>query len=103
MPAVVKITKEEAQRRLSDVPVEYAFFCHDGRRLYNLAELQDALATMSDEVFAYHSGKDKSDFSNWVRDVIKDETLARQLSQASTLVQARKVVEQRIAFLSSKI
>ena len=103
MPAIVKITREEAQRRLSDVPVEYAFFCQDGRRLHNLAELQDALATMSGEVFAYHSGKDKSDFSNWVRDIVRDETLARQLSHASTHAQARKVVEQRIAFLSSKI
>jgi len=46
MPAVVKITREEAQRRLSDVSMEYAFFCHDGRRLHNLAELEDALATI---------------------------------------------------------
>jgi len=103
MPAIVKMSKEEAQKRLSDVPVEYAFFCHDGRRLHNLAELRDALATMSNDVFTSHSNREKRDFSNWVRDVIKDEPLARQLRRAGTLAQTRKLTEQRVAFLSSRI
>jgi len=103
MPVVVKISKEEAQRRLGDVPDEYAFLCHDGRRLRNLVQLRDALATMSDDVFAYHSNKEKKDFSNWVRDVIKDARLARQLREAGTLARARKLTVQRVAFLSSKV
>ena len=98
-----KVTKEEAQRRLGNVPEEYVFFCKDGRVLRNLGELRDALGTMSDELFSYHVNKEKNDFMNWVRDVVKDEALAKQLSKANRPRKAADVVKEEIKFLSKRL
>ncbi len=103
MPPIVKISKEDAEKRLRNVPQEYSFYCHDGRVFLNLADLGTALANMAEDIFSYHANKEKNDFSNWVRDVIGDETLSRQLRQAKTPAQAKRVVEQRVAFLASKV
>lgn len=103
MARIVKISKDEAKRRLSDVPDEKRFWCHDGRYIKNLGELEKALSDMGDEVFHRHSGEGRSDFSNWVRDVIGDDKLARDLGKARSRVQASQAVAQRISFLESKL
>ena len=81
--------KQEAERFLAEVPQEYVFWCHDGRTLRDMKELGKALSTMTDETFAYHVNMEKNDFSNWVRDVIGDEKLARDLLKSTTRAQAR--------------
>jgi hypothetical protein len=68
---------------LAKVPVEYAFLCHDGKVFTNLV-------VMSDETFGYHSNPEKNDFSNWVRDVIKDKKLARDFQKSASPDQAAK-------------
>jgi hypothetical protein len=103
MVKIIKISKEEAQRRLGDVPDEKHFWCHDGKLLENLGELKKALIDMSDETFHYHLGEGRNDFSNWVRDVVGDNKLANDLSKAKSRIQASKAVAQRISFLQSKV
>lgn len=53
------ILKEQAQKFLSKVPEEYVFRCQDGRVLRDMKELAEALTTMTDETFAYHSNIEK--------------------------------------------
>lgn len=103
MVKIVKIGKEEANRRLRDVPDEKRFWCHDGKLVKNLGELEKALNDMSEETFHYHSGEGRNDFSNWIRDVVEDEKLSKDLSKAKSRIQAGKAVAQRISFLRSKI
>ncbi len=100
---MVKITKTIARERLADVPQEKQFWCSDGRVLKNLPELKVALEQMGEETFRYHSNEFRSDFSNWVRDVIGDEKLARDLQKSATRTQAAKVVADRITWLKNKI
>lgn len=88
--------KYDAQKFLAIVPEEYVFRCHDGRILKNVKELGEALAVMADETFAYHSNSEKKDFSNWVRDVIGDEKLAKDLENALNRNQATRIVTDRI-------
>jgi len=97
------ITKQQAQKFLEDVPAEYIFYCVDGSSARNLDDLQNLLASVTDVTFAYHSGPDKSDFGNWVADVIGDEKLARDLRKAKNRSQVLAAVTSRIAFLKSKI
>lgn len=99
---MVKITKAIAEERLADVPQEKRFWCSDGRALKNLSELEAVLKEMSEETFCYHSNEARSDFSNWVRDVIGDEKLSRDLQKSTTRAQAAKSVAGRIAWLKSK-
>jgi hypothetical protein len=103
MGKIVKINKEEANKRLGDVPDEKRFWCQDGRVIKNLKELEEALNDMSDETFHYHLGEGRNDFSNWIRDVVGDNKLANDLSKAKSRIQANKTVAQRISFLQSKV
>jgi hypothetical protein len=92
--------KYDAQKFLAIVPEEYVFRCHDGRVLKNMQELEEALATMADETFAYHSNSEKKDFSNWVRDIIGDEKLAKDLENALDRNQAARIVASRVDILT---
>jgi len=100
---MARILRQDAERLLGDVTEEYAFRCCDGGIFRNMQELGVALNNMTDEAFACHSNESKSDFSNWVADVVKDEKLARDLRKSVDRVQAAKSVEKRIAFLQSKL
>jgi len=95
--------KQEAEKFLAEVPQEYAFWCHDGSTLRDIKELGKALATMTDETFAYHANMEKNDFSNWVRDVIGDEKLASNLQRARNRVQAANQVTSRISVLAKRL
>ncbi len=100
---MVRITKSVAEERLGNVSQEKQFWCHDGRYLKNLQELKVAMEQMTEETFRYHSNEAKSDFSNWVRDVIGDEKLSRDLQKSTTREQAAKSVADRLDWLKSKI
>ena len=95
--------KQEATRLLADVPEEYVFRCCDGRVLRDMKELGEALTSMTEETFAYHSNEEKKDFSNWVKDIIRDDKLARDLGKSASRAEAAKRVRERITFLSSKL
>jgi hypothetical protein len=103
MVKIVKISKEEAKRRLGDVPDDKRFWCHDNKIIKNLKELRKALIDMSDETFHYHSGEGRNDFSKWIRDVMGDDKLAEDFSKTRSRMQASQAVAQRISFLESKI
>lgn len=100
---MVKITKTVAEQWLADVPHGKWFWCSDERVLKSLPELEAALKEMSEETFRYHSNETKSDFSHWVKDVIRDEKLSRDLLKSITQAQATKSVANRIAWLRGKI
>ena len=100
---MTRITKEIAGKMLAEVPDGKQFYCTDGRVVRNLSELELALKEISEETFRYHSSETKSDFSNWVRDVIGDEKLSRDLQKSASRIQAVKKVADRIAWLRSKI
>jgi len=103
MAKIVRISKEEANRRLGDVPDDKRFWCQDGKVVKNIKELEKALNDTSDDIFHYHAGEGRNDFSNWVRDVVGDNKLANDLSKAKSRIQASKAVAQRISFLKSKL
>ena len=95
--------KKEAKRLLADVPEEYVFRCCDGQILRNMKELGDALNTMTYETYIFHANKEKNDFTNWARDIIKDGGLAQDLQKAPNRAQAAKLVASRRATLSKRL
>lgn len=103
MATIVRILKEEAERRLSNVPEEHVFRCHDGSILRSMRELGAAFNSMTDENYAYHSNAERQDFSSWVRDIIGDDKLARDLAKSPDRAKAAKKVAERLSFLSAKL
>jgi len=100
---MVRITKSVVEKRLGDVSQEKQFWCHDGRYLKNLQELEANLEQITEEAFRHHVNETKNDFSNWVRDVIGDDKLSRDLQKSATRTQAAKSVAERIISLKKKI
>ena len=100
---MVRITKEMAEKRLADVSDDFIFRCYDGQPLKNLRELGSAFANMESEVFVHHVTSEKNDFNNWVRDIIGDAKLAKDLGKSMNSQQAAKAVSARITFLESKL
>lgn len=96
---MAKILKKDAKKLLAKVPQEHAFWCCDGRILSNIRELQQALTSMTDETFTYHSNGEKTDFGSWVKDIIGDEKLAKDLGKSLGRTQAANSVSSRISFL----
>jgi hypothetical protein len=103
MPKIIKISREEAQRRLADAPDEKRFWCRDGRSIKNLRELETALVDISDDTYHHHAGEGRNDFSKWTREVVGDGTLANELSKAKSRMHASQAVAKRISFLESKL
>ena len=100
---MVRITRTMAECRLGDVSQEQQFWCKDGRVLTSLPELAVALQQIDEVTFHYHSSESRNDFSNWVRDVIGDEKLSRDLLKCTNQAQAAKSVADRVAWLQCKI
>jgi hypothetical protein len=94
--------KQKAKRLLADVPNEYVFRCHDGLTLQSMKELGNALNSMADETYVFHANTEKNDFTNWVRDIIKDYVMAKDLQKVTNRTQAAKLVASRIAILSKR-
>jgi hypothetical protein len=97
-----RMGKSQANKLLSRVPEENVFWCHDGQVLRDMKELRDALTLMSDETFSYHSNAFKKDFSAWVKDIVGDEKLAKDMETADTRQLAVRTVEARCDILIKK-
>jgi len=92
--------KEQTEKLLAKVPEEYVFWCCDGSIFRDMKELAEGLAAMSDDIFAHHANSEKNDFSNWLRDVIKDEKLAKDLQNVLDRNEAARTVVTRITILT---
>ena len=98
----VRVTKQEAEKLLADVPEDHSFWCCDGRIFKNMRDLMVGLASMSGDTFAYHLNDEKNDFIKWVNDVVEDEKLAEDLENSISQRAAAKTVNERFSFLNMK-
>jgi hypothetical protein len=96
-------TKRDAIRVLADVAGDKRFFCQDGCISKNLTELSVCLSHISPDVFNHHVNGAKNDFSNWIREVLGDGTLADDLSEITKQAEAVKIVSERIVWLHKKL
>ena len=100
---VAKINKEADKLWLRDVPHDKVFLFRDGRMVRNLDKLTTTLREKVEEMFKYLVAGDKDDFSNWVRDVIGDVTLANELQKATIQTTAAHRVDMRLNWLEARL
>ena len=60
-------------------PEEKVFYLKDGRKLSSLLELTEAFESMAEDTFRHHVNETRNDFSKWIKDVFKDEELAKDI------------------------
>ncbi len=95
-------TKHDAEKVLSDIEGDQRFFCNDGCILGNLQQLAECLAHINDYSYGYHVSSEKNDFSKWIRDVLGDDKLARDISRAQNHIEAAEIVKARLAWIQNK-
>lgn len=66
---------------VGEVPDRLGLWLSDGRIVNSLQELAECIATMGDKAFDYHQSR--GEFSDWVRDILKEEALAQQIGAVS--------------------
>ncbi len=86
----------EARRILYRVPANVSFWLCTNEQLARLDDLGRALKRVSDEVFRYHVNRDKNDFEVWIRDVINDRELAREISRIKTKDTLIRKISERV-------
>ena len=96
---MARLKKETVNSILRGVPQENIFWCRNGRVLDGIYALRDALKEMNNETFRHHVDKEKNDFSSWVKDVVGDEKLSKDLLKGINLSSTMRKVEDRVAFL----
>jgi len=96
------VSLEDAERILADASPEQCFWVNNGPIIRNLSEMADALGPMKDEIFSHHVNKEKNDFGNWVRDVLKDEELANDIARIKSKERILKKVQSRLKKLEIK-
>ena len=94
--------QEDAQRVLRHVPEEKRFYAHDGKILSNIFELKAALEKISRACYSYHVNEEKNDFARWVREVLGDDKLAKDLVRTPAQKDASRLVADRITWLEAR-
>jgi heme oxygenase len=92
----------DARKILANVNPKFYFWVCDGQIIKNLQEMAKALARMNNNVYRYHVNKDKNDFKSWIKDVLNDQTLAREVAKCKSPASLAKVVKTRLDFLKKK-
>ncbi|MBI2671154.1 hypothetical protein HYX18_04230 [Candidatus Woesearchaeota archaeon] len=95
--------KHEATRILQNVSEDKAFWVSNGAVLRNLHDLAQVLETINHENYNHHVNYEKNDFSNWLRDVVRDEILAKEIIHARNKESATKKVKERIELLKGML
>lgn len=86
----------EAKRILATVKVGRRFWLCTNEELKNLGEVAKAIDIIETEVFRYHVNKDKNDFEVWIRDIVKDKELAREISRIKTKETLHRKIAERV-------
>lgn len=85
-----------------NVKPEQYFNLYNGVVLKNLHDLIDALEIMDDDTFKHHVGKEKNDFANWIRHVIKDKNIASKIFKSKDRDEMIEVLETEPVILENK-
>src|SRR3989338_9389363 len=95
-----KVPAALAESILAKVPFQVSFWLCSSDLLRSLSALFAALQKADDEVFRYHVNRDKNDFEVWIREVIKDKDLAREIARVKTKETLVRKITERVEDLT---
>ncbi len=81
---MTEIHSTDIKKLFEKISPDFYFKLRSGGVIKNIPELKKAVKRMNKEVFSHHVNEHKNDFSNWIKDVFKDQKLANLLKQCKT-------------------
>lgn len=97
-------TALEAKKFLAPVFPEWkAFWFNKGPVVRSLKEMAAAMPNVPPMMYSYHVTASKNDVANWVKDVIGDAELAKELKEAATAKAAATLLDKRIKQLDKAL
>jgi hypothetical protein len=81
---------------------EQFFYTCDEAALKSAKEMLDWMRTTSQESFECHINSEKNDFVGWVKEILKDNILAKKLEKTEDREKIIEEVEKRIEFKNKK-
>jgi len=94
---IPKIPKKKEALIIIEAPEDQCFWVNDGPVLRNLYDLGEALETMTDEQYSYHTKRDGNDFALWVENVLGDKELAKKMTRVKTRQTAASTLKKYLA------
>lgn len=91
-----KIKGPYPKKFLRNVSPEYSLWIINGVIVKSLRELLKELKKMNDDVFRYHVNKERNDFYKWVKEVIGDIPLSRDVKKARNKHKVIKLITKSI-------
>ncbi len=93
----------EARRTLGKVSLTDGFWLCTNENLRSLDELSAALQKADNDVFRYHITRDRNDFEVWIREIVKDKELAREIARVKTKETLIRKITERTEELKSVV
>jgi len=93
------MNKDAAAGFLANVLPEKAFWVNNGPILKSISELATELKKMKTDTFMHHVNQGKNDFANWIKDVVGDGKLTKQISKLKTKEAVANMISRRIETL----
>jgi ABC-type multidrug transport system permease subunit len=89
--------KEKMERKIAQIfdtikPGQY-FKLDDGTIVKNLADMISALEYMDDKTFKRYCNREKNDFANWAKYVLKNNMLSRELSKVNSKEELLRILK----------
>ena len=86
----IRLTKSQKRRKgMKTSPEETSFSLNDGTNIRNLMQLAEAMGSISHETYSHHVNEERNDFSAWIRDVLGEKILAKNLVEVSDKTNAQ--------------
>ncbi|RME53573.1 hypothetical protein D6783_01765 [Candidatus Woesearchaeota archaeon] len=76
------------------IPDDQKFYFRHGKTAASLEELLQIIEGLDEHDFVHHVHEGRNDFANWVRHVLRNEDVARQLEQAHSKEQVLSVLRE---------
>ncbi len=93
----------EARRILGKTSLTDGFWLCTNENLRSLNELSLSLDSADNDVFRYHVTRDRNDFEAWIREMVKDKELAREIARVKTKETLIRKIGERIEELRDVI
>ena len=79
------VKKRSTRKKPKTAKPEKFFVLVTGIPIKNLKELANTLETMNDWVFNHHVNDSRNDFSSWIKDVLDEEILAKEIKDVRNI------------------